>query len=85
MGPVYEHARLALREYVTDFYSDDPQPDATDPTGPAEGDAKNHVIRGGAFTANAAIARNCRSASRRGTERQEMNGFRIIVPVPAAK
>jgi formylglycine-generating enzyme required for sulfatase activity len=70
-----------IREYVTDFWSEEPQADAVDATGPAEGDAKNHVIRGGPFTANAAFARNCRSASRRGTERQEANGFRIIVPV----
>jgi formylglycine-generating enzyme required for sulfatase activity len=74
-----------IRELVADLYSDDPQPDATDPTGPTDGDPKNHIIRGGAFTANAAFARNCRSGSRRPTERAEVTGFRIIVPAPAPK
>lgn len=66
------------REFVRDLYDEAPQPDATDPTGPAAGDAKNHVVRGGAFTANAAVALNCRSASRRPTETLTANGFRII-------
>jgi formylglycine-generating enzyme required for sulfatase activity len=70
-----------IREYTTDYFSEEPLPDAVDPTGPADGDAKNHVIRGGAFTANAAFAKNCRSGSRRPTERQEANGFRIVVPI----
>ena len=69
------------REFVRDFYSADALEDATDPTGPKTGDAKGHVVRGGAYTANAALAGNCRAGSRRPTEALAMNGFRIAVPV----
>jgi formylglycine-generating enzyme required for sulfatase activity len=74
-----------IREFVRDLWADAPLADATDPTGPAEGDPKNHVVRGGAYTANAATALNCRSAVRRPTETLNANGFRIIVPVSAPK
>ena len=67
------------REFVRDLYSTAPQGDATDPTGPAEGDPKNHVVRGAAYTANAATALNCRCACRRPTEALGSTGFRIIV------
>jgi formylglycine-generating enzyme required for sulfatase activity len=73
------------REFVLDLYNDAPQLDATDPTGPAAGDAKNHVVRGGAYTARAATAGNCRSASRRPTETLGANGFRVIVNVHTPK
>jgi len=73
------------REYVRDLFVDAPLEDATDPTGPKEGDPKNHVVRGGAYTANAAVALNCRCASRRPTENAAMNGFRIVVAIPDAK
>ncbi|EDY16561.1 hypothetical protein CfE428DRAFT_5840 [Chthoniobacter flavus Ellin428] len=55
--------------------------DATDPTGPKDGDPKNHVVRGGAYTANAAVGGNCRSAVRRPTEALMMNGFRMLVAI----
>ena len=71
------------REFVRDLYSTEPLSDATDPTGPKEGDAKNHVVRGAAYTANAAVALNCRCAARRPTESLAMNGFRILVSVTA--
>ena len=70
------------REFVRDLYDPAPQSDATDPTGPATGDPKNHVVRGAAYTANAAKAGNCRCASRRPTENPETNGFRFIVALP---
>jgi formylglycine-generating enzyme required for sulfatase activity len=72
-----------IREFVRDLWSAAPLPDATDPTGPKEGDPKNHVVRGAAYTANAATAGNCRSASRRPTENLAATGFRIMVAVPA--
>ena len=71
-----------IREFVRDLYGESPQDDATDPTGPKEGDPKNHVVRGGAFTANAALALNLRAAVHRPTEALAMTGFRIIVTVP---
>jgi formylglycine-generating enzyme required for sulfatase activity len=74
-----------IREFVRDVWTDDPQPDATDPTGPKDETSSNHVVRGGAYTANAATAGNCRSASRRPTEVIVANGFRIIVPAKAAR
>ncbi len=74
-----------IREIVRDLFADAPLADATDPTGPKDGDPKNHVVRGGAYTANAAAALNCRSASRRPTENLAMTGFRIMVPVQARK
>ncbi len=70
-----------IREYTQDLYSKEPFADATDPTGPKEGDPKNHVVRGGAYTANASVALNCRSAARRPTEAPAMTGFRIAVGV----
>ena len=73
------------RELVLDLYDSAAQPDATDPTGPATGDPKNHVVRGGAYTANAALALNCRCASRRPTENPGPTGFRIVVTVPTAQ
>jgi formylglycine-generating enzyme required for sulfatase activity len=74
-----------IREYVRDFYAEGTMADATDPTGPKDGDPKNHVVRGGAYTANAALAGNCRAASRRPTEGPGATGFRILVTLPAAK
>jgi formylglycine-generating enzyme required for sulfatase activity len=74
-----------IREFVRDLFVDAPLADATDPTGPKEGDPKNHVVRGGAYTANAALALNCRAAVRRPTENLGMTGFRIMVTVAAAK
>ena len=67
------------REFVRDLYIAAPLEDSTDPTGPKEGDAKNHVVRGGAYTANAELALNCRVACRRPTESLAMNGFRFVV------
>jgi formylglycine-generating enzyme required for sulfatase activity len=74
-----------VRELVRDLYADAPLSDATDPIGPKDGDPKNHVVRGGAFTANAALAGNCRAGSRRPTENLAMTGFRVIVTVAPAK
>jgi len=74
-----------IREFTRDLYSEGPLAEAIDPTGPKEGDPKNHVVRGGAYTANAAFALNCRSAVRRPTEALGATGFRIIVAVPAGK
>ena len=73
------------REFVRDLFGDAPLEDAVDPTGPKEGDPKNHIVRGGAFTANAALAGNCRAACRRPTESLAMNGFRFIVALPTPK
>jgi formylglycine-generating enzyme required for sulfatase activity len=73
------------REFVRDCYDETPKPDAVDPTGPNPGDPKNHVVRGGAYTANAALALNCRCATRRPTEKLGANGFRIIVTLSASK
>jgi formylglycine-generating enzyme required for sulfatase activity len=70
-----------IREFVRDLYVEEPLSDATDPMGPKEGDPKNHVVRGGAYTANAATALNCRSAVRRPTENLGATGFRILVSV----
>ena len=70
-----------VREFVRDLFVEAPLADAVDPTGPKEGDPKNHVVRGGAFTANAAFAGNCRAASRKPTENLAMTGFRIMVTV----
>jgi formylglycine-generating enzyme required for sulfatase activity len=70
-----------IREFVRDLFADAPLADATDPTGPKEGDPKNHVVRGGAYTANAATALNCRAAVRRPTESLANTGFRIMVSV----
>ncbi len=74
-----------IREFVHDLYGAIPEGAATDPTGPKEGDAKNHVVRGGAYTANAATALNCRAACRKGTESLTITGFRIAVPLPTDK
>jgi len=74
-----------IREFTRDLYSEGPLAEAIDPTGPKEGDPKNHVVRGGAYTANAAFALNCRSAVRRPTEALGATGFRIIVALPAGK
>src|SRR5258708_2868914 len=54
-----------IREFTRDLYDAAPKDDATDPTGPKEGDPKNHVVRGGAYTALAATGFNCRAAFRR--------------------
>jgi len=70
-----------IREIVRDLYAAKPQGDAVDPTGPTEGDKADHVIRGGAYTANALMAGNCRSASRRPTESLKTTGFRVIVEI----
>jgi formylglycine-generating enzyme required for sulfatase activity len=74
-----------IREFVRDYFDGKSLADATDPTGPKEGDPKNHVVRGGAYTANAAVARNCRAAVRRPTENLGMTGFRIMVPLLSGK
>jgi formylglycine-generating enzyme required for sulfatase activity len=74
-----------IREFVRDHYDEKPLADAIDPTGSKDGDPKNHVVRGGAYTANAATARNCRSASRRPTENLSTTGFRIIMPLAPSK
>jgi formylglycine-generating enzyme required for sulfatase activity len=74
-----------IREFVRDLFLDAPLADATDPTGPKEGDPKNHVVRGGAYTANAALALNCRAAVRRPTENLAVTGFRIMVSMAAPK
>jgi formylglycine-generating enzyme required for sulfatase activity len=74
-----------IREFVRDLFADAPLADAIDPTGPREGDPKNHVVRGGAYTANAATALNCRAAVRRPTESLGNTGFRIMVSVPPPK
>jgi formylglycine-generating enzyme required for sulfatase activity len=71
-----------IREFVRDYFDGKPLTDAVDPTGPADGDPNNHVVRGGAYTANAAIAGNCRAAIRRPTEVLTITGFRIMVPLP---
>ena len=73
------------REFVRDLFGTSPQGDAMDPTGPKDGDEKNHVVRGGAYTANAALALNCRCAVHKPTEALAMNGFRIVVSVPEAR
>ena len=70
-----------IREFVRDFFDGKPLIDAVDPVGPANGDPNNHVVRGGAYSANAALAGNCRSAIRRPTEVLTITGFRIMVPV----
>ena len=69
-----------VREFVRDLYSAAALSDAVDPTGPTEGDPKNHVVRGGAFTANAALALNCRAATRKPTESLAITGFRVMTP-----
>jgi formylglycine-generating enzyme required for sulfatase activity len=74
-----------IREFVSDLWAKYPDGDAVDPTGAKEGDPKNHVVRGGAYTANAAKALNCRSASRRPTENLAATGFRIVVSIPVSK
>lgn len=71
-----------IREFVRDFYEPSPRDDATDPTGPKEGDPKNHVVKGGAYTAAAAVALNCRAAGRKPTENLAITGFRIMVALP---
>ena len=68
-----------IREFVRDLYANAPLADAINPTGPKEGDPKNHVVRGGAYTANAAAVLNCRAAVRKPTESLAITGFRIIV------
>jgi len=74
-----------IREFVRDLFVEAPLGDATDPMGPKEGDPKNHVVRGAAYTANAAVALNCRAACRRPTENLGSTGFRIVVALPASK
>jgi formylglycine-generating enzyme required for sulfatase activity len=71
-----------VREFVRDYWDGTPLEDATDPTGPKVGDAKNHVVRGGAYTANAALVLNCRAATRKPTESLKITGFRIMVALP---
>jgi formylglycine-generating enzyme required for sulfatase activity len=73
------------REFVRDLFVEAPLAEATDPTGPKEGDPKNHVVRGAAYTANAAVALNCRAACRRPTENLGSTGFRIVVALAASK
>lgn len=73
-----------IREFTRDLYSGEPLTDGVDPTGAATGDPKNHVVRGAAYTANAATALNMRAAARRPTESLGMTGFRVLV-TPAAQ
>lgn len=70
-----------IREFTRDLFDGKPLEDATDPTGPKDGDPKNHIVRGGAYTANAAVALNCRAAVRRPTEALGITGFRVLVTV----
>ena len=74
-----------IREFTRDHFVDAPLEDATDPTGPKDGDPKNHVVRGGAYMANAAVVLNCRAAIRKPTEALALTGFRVLVAVPVAK
>jgi formylglycine-generating enzyme required for sulfatase activity len=73
-----------IREFVRDLFVDKPLEDAADPTGPREGDPKNHVVRGSAYSANSALALNSRAACRRPTENLASTGFRILVTVQDA-
>ncbi len=70
-----------IREFVRDYFDGKPLEDAVDPSGPKAGDLDNHVVRGGAYTANAEVAGNCRAAIRRPTEVLTITGFRVIVAV----
>jgi formylglycine-generating enzyme required for sulfatase activity len=70
-----------IREFTRDLYDPAPKDDATDPTGPTAGDPKNHVVRGGAYSALAATGFNCRAAFRRPTEALIITGFRVMAPV----
>src|SRR5262249_20913810 len=72
-----------IREFVRGYYDASPRDDATDPTGPKDGDPKNHVVKGGAYTAAAAVVLNCRAAVRKPTENLAITGFRIMVALPA--
>jgi formylglycine-generating enzyme required for sulfatase activity len=74
-----------IREFVRDLYDEAPKEDAIDPTGPKEGDSKNHVVRGGAYSANAAVMLNCRAAVHKPTEALAITGFRITVTVPLSR
>lgn len=74
-----------VREFVRDFYDPSPRGDATDPTGPKDGDPKNHVVKGGAYTANAVVVLNCRAAVRKPTENLAITGFRVMVALPPAR
>jgi formylglycine-generating enzyme required for sulfatase activity len=74
-----------IREFVRDLWDEAPRGDAVDPTGPKEGDPKNHVVKGGAYTAAAEKAGNVRSGSRRPTESLPATGFRIAVAVPESQ
>lgn len=73
-----------IREFCRDLFVDKPLEDAADPTGPREGDPKNHVVRGSAYSANSALALNSRAACRRPTENLASTGFRILVTVQDA-
>ena len=68
-----------IREFTRDFHDGKPLDDATDPAGPKDGDPNNHVVRGGAYTANAAVVLNCRAATRKPTEALAITGFRIVI------
>jgi formylglycine-generating enzyme required for sulfatase activity len=74
-----------IREFVRDLYSSNPLADAVDPTGPKDGDPNNHVVRGGAYTANAAAVLNSRAATRKPTESLAITGFRVIVAIGEPK
>jgi formylglycine-generating enzyme required for sulfatase activity len=65
-----------IREFTGDLYSDEAP---SGETGPKDGDPKNHVVRGAAYTANAEKAGNMRCGSRRPTENPKGNGFRVTV------
>ncbi|MEZ6068722.1 MAG: formylglycine-generating enzyme family protein [Pirellulales bacterium] len=70
-----------VREWCSDWYAPYPSHDRdfVDPMGPAEGTA--HVLRGGSWDD---YSRRCRSAFRHGYrpgDREQCNGFRIVVLV----
>ena len=71
-----------IREFTHDYFDGKPLDDATDPTGPKDGDSKSHVVRGGAYTAAAAVVLNCRAAIRKPTEALALTGFRVLVALP---
>lgn len=72
-----------IREFTRDHYDGRPLDDASDPAGPKDGDPNNHVVRGGAYSANVAVVLNCRAAIRKPTESLAITGFRVLIALPA--
>jgi formylglycine-generating enzyme required for sulfatase activity len=63
-------------EWCADWYGDDPSREATDPTGPRQGEKR--VVRGGCWINFPAV---CRSANRGSTVPVSWNfnfGFRVV-------